>query len=233
MSASLVASAPARERLTQGCQQLGLQISDAQQQALLDYADLLLKWNATYNLTAIRQADEVLTHHILDCLAVLPKLPQQMPLTILDVGAGGGLPGVVWAIVCSHWQITCADAVGKKMAFVNQAAAQLRLRNLSGVHTRLDLKKPAPGLRAGGYDLITSRAFASLADFTALTMFHVKHAPAADLPGQWLALKGKLPTEEIASLSSSIAAVKTEDIQVPGLDESRCLVWLRGSAHQA
>ncbi len=220
--------------LTQGLVALGLQASASQTQDLLRYADALLRWNATYNLTAVRSPEEVLTHHLLDCLAVLPKLPEASALSVMDVGAGGGLPGVVWAIMRPNWQITCVDAVAKKMAFVQQSAGLLGLRNLRGQHARLDAKRPSPELRGQAFDLITCRAFSSLADFVALTKFHVKHAEShADLSAPaapkapWLALKGKHPDAEIAALDGAAALVAVEDLAVPGLNEARCLVWLQ------
>ena len=214
--------------LRSGLGVLDIAATEAQITSLLGFADLLLRWNATHNLTAIRQPAEALTHHLLDCLAVLPHIQTSATnLTVLDVGSGGGLPGVVWAIMRPQWCLTCVDAVGKKMAFVRQAAGSLSLANLEAVHTRLGERGPANGLQPQGYDLVTSRAFASLADFVNLTRFHVKQSAPSDLPGQWLALKGRHPQAEIEALPTHAQLQKLQDIAVPGLNEARCLVWLR------
>ena len=131
------------------------------------------------------------------------------------MGSGGGLPGVVIAALLPGWQVTCVDAVGKKMAFVRQVAGTLPLPNLRAEHTRIEqLKQPA-------FDVITSRAFASLADFTRLTVPHL--APG----GVWMAMKGRAPDEELAALPAEVAVFHVEPLTVPGLDAQRCLVWMR------
>jgi len=206
--------------LQQGLQDLGLTLSPAQQQSLLDFLALLQKWNKVYNLTAVRNPQEMLTHHLLDSLAaVLPlqrhlaKLPADARL--LDVGCGGGLPGVVFAICCPQLTVHCVDTVAKKAAFIQQAAAGLRLANLTGIHARVESL-------AGPYAVVSSRAFAALADFTAWSR------PAIAADGVWLAMKGKRPEEEMAALNPNIAQVfHVEPLAVPGLDAERCIVWLR------
>ncbi len=198
------------------CAQCGLQPSAAQLQALADYLALLQRWNATYNLTAVRDPAAMLTQHLADCLAVVPPLQRHAAGgRLLDVGSGGGLPGVVIATLLPAWSVTCVDAVGKKMAFVRQVAGTLPLPNLRAEHTRIEQLKQPP------YDLITSRAFASLADFTRLTRPHL--APG----GVWMAMKGRAPEDELAELPPDVAVFHVEQLAVPGLDAQRCLVWMR------
>jgi 16S rRNA (guanine527-N7)-methyltransferase len=197
---------------------LGCPLSDAQLAALARYRALLLRWNQTYNLTAIRDEAEVDRLHLLDSLAVVPALDRHaasQALTLLDVGSGGGLPGVVIAIARPAWQITCVDAVAKKARFVQQVAMELPLPNLRAAHGRVEQLPPA------GADVVISRAFASLADFTAWTRRHL--APA----GVWLAMKGQRPDDEIAALPPDIEVFHVEPLAVPGLDAARCAVWLR------
>ena len=208
---------PQASRLAAGLQVLGLALSAEQQQKLLAYLDLLAKWNKVYNLTAVRDPDEMLTHHLLDSLAVVAPLSrhtQGRPARLLDVGSGGGLPGVVIAICCPEIAVTCVDAVAKKAAFVQQAAGALSLDNLAGRHARVEtLHEP--------FDIIASRAFASLADFISWSR------GALAEQGVWLAMKGKRPDDEIAALPAGAEVFHVEPLQVPGLDAERCLVWLR------
>jgi 16S rRNA (guanine527-N7)-methyltransferase len=239
-----------------GLQQLGLDLSAAQQTQLLDYMALIQKWTKVYNLTAVRDPAEMLTHHLLDSLAVVAplrrhlqiqpsvatssqlQLQPQPPSTptktyrVLDVGSGAGLPGAVLAIVCPELDVTCVDTVAKKAAFIQQAAATLRLPNLRGVHARVEELKAPP------FDVVTSRAFASLADFVNLTKFHVKQPAAVGLAaetakadgGIWMAMKGKHPADEIAALPANVAVFHVEQLSVPGLDAERCLIWMRVQA---
>jgi 16S rRNA (guanine527-N7)-methyltransferase len=198
------------------CGALGLAPTALQLAALQDYLVLLQRWNATYNLTAVRDLAAMATQHLADCLAVIAPLQQRCPQgRVLDVGSGGGLPGAVLAIMLPRLDVTCVDSVGKKAAFIRQAAGTLHLPNLHAVHAR------AQDLTLPRYDLITSRAFASLADFTAWTAAQL--APQ----GLWMAMKGKLPTEEIAALPQEIDMFHVEPLAVPGLDAERCLVWMR------
>jgi len=198
------------------CAALGLNPSPAQFQALADYLGLLQRWNATYNLTAVRDPGAMLTQHLADCLAVLGPLDRQLAAgRVLDVGSGGGLPGVVLAILRPALEVHCVDAVGKKAAFVRQVAGALQLPNLQAHHARVETLTGAP------FHLITSRAFASLSAFTGLTRSML--APGAC----WMAMKGKRPLDEIAALPSDIEVFHVERIEVPGLDAERCLVWMR------
>ncbi|MDI9331751.1 MAG: 16S rRNA (guanine(527)-N(7))-methyltransferase RsmG [Alphaproteobacteria bacterium] len=203
--------------LAQGVRALGLDIDLARQQRLLDYMALLMKWNRVYNLTAVRDPQEILTHHLLDSLSALPPLlrhAQGRPMRVLDVGSGGGLPGVVWAICRPEWEVTCVDAVAKKTAFIQQASGTLALPHLKAVHARVETLTET-------WPVIVSRAFASLADFTLWT------DAALAQGGQWLAMKGKRPDAEMAELPASIDVFHVEPLTVPGLEAERCLVWMR------
>lgn len=204
------------QRLRQGCKQLGLQLDDTQIAQLLDYLSLIAKWNKVYNLTAVRP-DEMLGQHVLDSLAAVPPLLRYLDgrsARLLDVGSGAGLPGVVFAVCCPQLQVDCVDTVGKKAAFIQQAAAQLKLSNLRGLHERVENL-------AGPYDVISCRAFASLADFVAWS------GGALAEQGAWLAMKGKLPQDEIDALPPSAEVFHVEQLSVPGLEAERCIVWMR------
>ena len=209
--------------LTDGLATLGLTLSETQQTQLLAYLDRLTQWNRVYNLTALREPADMLTHHLLDSLAVIGPLRRQAAgraLRVLDVGSGGGLPGVVIAICCPEWRVDCVDTVGKKAAFIQQVAGALGLRHLRGVHARVEsLSQP--------YDVVVSRAFASLADFTAWS----RRALAEH--GVWLAMKGKLPSDELTALPPEVAVFHVEPLTVPGLEAERCLIWLRPAAGPA
>ena len=205
--------------LREGASALGVSLSDHQSEQLMAYGALILKWNKVYNLTALRDPASVLTHHLLDSLSVISPLSRQCPVVdppraLLDVGAGAGLPGVVIAILRPDIHVTCLDAVAKKVAFVQQVAAELRLPNLRGVHARVESL-------SGGYDVISCRAFASLSDFYAGSM----QLLAKD--GIWLAMKGKVPNDELAQLPSDVEVFHVEQLTVPGLDAERCIVWAR------
>ncbi len=202
--------------LSEGLQSLSLELTQAQQQALLDYIALLGKWNKVYNLTAVREPEHMLSHHVLDCLAVLPPLKQVSPeaLDLIDVGAGGGLPSVVFAIACPHWQITAVDTVAKKAAFIQTTAHSLRLVNLKAVHSRVEAL-------TGGFDVVTCRAYASLRDFCDSSRHLLKPN------GVWMAMKAKLSAEELTDLPATVRVDKVEPLAVPGLDADRCLVWMR------
>lgn len=212
-------NAPDGQRLDALSAALGLPTSTPQRAGLVAYVDLLARWNATYNLTAVREREAVWAQHIADCLAVLPALDRHLAgggtRRVLDVGSGGGLPGVVLALMRPALDVTCVDAVGKKAAFVRQVAGALALPNLHAVHGRVE------ALRAPPFDLVTSRAFASLADFVRLTR------PLLAPGGSWLAMKGKLPANEIAALPADVMVFHVEPIGVPGLDAERCLVWIK------
>ena len=209
--------------LRDGAARLGVALDERQQQQLLGYLGLIAKWNQVYNLTAVREPQAMLTHHLLDSLAVVGPLrrhTQGQAARLLDVGAGAGLPGVVLAICCPELQVDCVDTVAKKAAFIQQAAGQLGLPNLRGLHQRVERL-------AGPYQVVTSRAFASLADFVTLS-----DGALAD-GGAWMALKGKRPDEEMAALPPTVEVFHVEQLQVPGLDAERCVVWMRRRAPAA
>lgn len=204
-------------RLRDGAQVLGVPLSQPQVAQLLDYMDLIGKWNKVYNLTAVRDPGEMLSQHLLDSLAVIPALRRHTggrAVRLLDVGSGAGLPGIVIAVCCPEIEVACVDAVAKKVAFIQQAAVALKLPNLRGIHDRVErLSEP--------YDVIASRAFASLADF-------VSWSAAALAPGGvWLAMKGRRPEQEIAELPAAAELFHVEQLHVPGLAAERCIVWMR------
>lgn len=203
--------------LRKGLGLLGLELVDYQVGQLLAYLSLLQKWNRVYNLTALRQAGEMLTHHLLDSLAVVAPVRRQTggrPIRLLDVGSGAGLPGVVIAICCPEIQVDCVDTVAKKAAFIQQAAATLQLANLRGLHARVETL-------AGPYDVVASRAFASLPDFVRWS------GGALAEGGVWLAQKGKHPGDEIDALPATVSVFHVEQLTVPGLNAERCIVWAR------
>jgi 16S rRNA (guanine527-N7)-methyltransferase len=227
-----VTAADARlQALNAGADALGVPLTDGQAGALLAYADLIAQWNKVYNLTAVRDPDEMLTHHLLDSLAVVAPLRRQReaadgadrPIKLLDVGAGAGLPGVVIAICCPDVAVTCVDTVAKKAAFVQQVAAALKLPNLRGLHARVET------LAAGDFDVVSARAFASLVDFTAWSGAALKPGRDGDRSGAgvWLAMKGKHPADELAALPPGVEVFHVEQLNVPGLDAERCIVWMR------
>jgi 16S rRNA (guanine527-N7)-methyltransferase len=212
--------------LREGIRVLGLDLTEAQIAQLLDYLALIQKWNKVYNLTAVRDPAEMLTHHLLDSLAVIAPLRRQLlgrvpadgqRLRLLDVGSGAGLPGAVIAICCPDIDVSCVDTVAKKATFIQQVAITLRLPNLHGVHARVENLRET-------YDVVSSRAFASLVDFTRWSRTAL--APA----GLWLAMKGKHPADELAQLPTEVEVFHVEQLTVPGLDAERCIVWMRLSA---
>ena len=215
MSTSLAAG------LDAGLDALALDLKPAQRQALLDYLALLQKWNQVYNLTAVRDLQAMLSHHLLDCLAVVAPLRERLaslaspaPIRLIDVGSGAGLPGLVLAICLPQLQVDCVDTVAKKSSFIQQAALSLGLAHLRGLHARVESLGAA-------YQVVSARAFSSLPDLVA-------GSDKALLPGGlWMAMKGKIPDEEIQALPPQVQAFHVEPLQVPGLDAQRCVVWMR------
>ena len=212
--------------LGRGIDALGLRVTEAQQHQLLGYMDLIQKWNRVYNLTALRTPQEILTHHVLDSLSVIAPLLRhlekkngaaQADVSLLDVGSGGGLPGVVIAVCCPFVRVTCVDTVLKKAAFIQQVAASLKLPNLQGVHARVETL-------SGPFDVICSRAFASLPDFVNWSLGALAQA------GVWMAMKGKTPEDEMVALPSSAEVFHVEQLKVPGLEADRCVIWMKKSA---
>ena len=206
--------------LSAGILALGLDLSADRQKLLLDYVALIQKWNKVYNLTALRDPADMLTHHLLDSLtavAPLTRHTQGQAVRVLDVGSGGGLPGVVLAICMPELNVTCVDTVAKKAAFVQQVAVSLKLPNLRGLHARVEsLTEP--------YQVICSRAFASLPDFVTWSRSALAEG------GVWMAMKGKHPQDEIDALPADVKVFHVEPLTVPGLDVERCMVWMRPEA---
>jgi 16S rRNA (guanine527-N7)-methyltransferase len=212
--------------LDEGIEQLGIAVTGEQRQRLLDYVALLAKWNAVYNLTAIRDPRQMLIQHILDSLAIIPFITRRDgALSALDVGSGGGLPGIVMAIVLPDWKITLNDIVHKKTAFQSQAKLQLGLTNLSVVTGRVENLRPGieiPGL----FDVIVSRAFAELSDFVTLA----RHLVAEN--GRIWAMKGIRPEGEIERLPAEANVCCIERLRVPMLDAERHLIEIEIGAAQ-
>ncbi len=230
-------------QLMHDAEAMGLVLTRGQVVQLLSYLGLIQKWNKVYNLTAIRDQKEMITHHLLDSLAVIAPLRNRLAglaykedgagddalgregavgkartpflYRLLDVGSGAGLPGVVIAICCPDIHVTCVDAVAKKVAFVQQVAAELTLSNLKAIHARVETLSEK-------YDIITSRAFATLSDF-------VTGSQGALQPGTgvWLAMKAKDTSAEEVGLPENVGVFHVEQLHVPGLDAERCIVWMR------
>ncbi|SKC52727.1 16S rRNA (guanine(527)-N(7))-methyltransferase RsmG [Paraburkholderia hospita] len=203
--------------LEEGLRELDIELSAEQKGKLLDYVALLAKWNAVYNLTAIRDPRQMLIQHILDSLSIVPHLATLGPARVLDVGSGGGLPGIVLAIVFPEWSITVNDIVQKKSAFQSQAKAELGLGNLSVVTGRVENLRPGAEV-PGKFDVIVSRAFAELADFVTLA----RHLVADD--GAIWAMKGVRPDGEIERLPEGAHVKQVIRLKVPALDAERHLI---------
>jgi 16S rRNA (guanine527-N7)-methyltransferase len=210
-----------------GLAALGLPLSTHQEAQLTDFLRMIERWSRVYNLTAIRDPRAMLTQHLFDCLAVLPPVRTMLKkrsggandaatptARVLDVGSGAGLPGVVLAICEPGWRVTCVDAVAKKARFIQQVALELGLNNLSATHQRVETME-------GEFDLITSRAFATLAEFTRLTADRL--APE----GLWVAMKGNLGDDERTGVPADVNLFHVEPLLVPGLEARRCLAWMK------
>jgi 16S rRNA (guanine527-N7)-methyltransferase len=212
-----VADSELAARIVAGAIELELPLEHGQVSSLVSYVRLIEHWNETYNLTAIRDPSAMATQHILDCLAAAAALRRRRAARdrrrLIDVGSGAGLPGIVVAVALPETDVLCVDSVGKKAAFITQAAASLGARNVSALHARIERVK------TGHFDVVASRAFASLADFVAET-----RQLLAD-NGEWMAMKGKAPADELAALPDVVAEI--EPVAVPDLKAERCLVWMR------
>jgi 16S rRNA (guanine527-N7)-methyltransferase len=208
-----------RPDLTRAAVRVGLDLTVEQADQLLAFLTLLVRWNATYNLTAVREPAAMLRQHLADCLAIVSPLRQRfgadLRVRTLDVGSGAGLPGLVLATLAPGAEVVCVDKVGKKVAFVRQAAAELGLRNLRAEHARVQ------ELQAGRFGLVVARAFAPLGDFVAVT----RHLLQPN--GVWLAMKGKVPALEALALPADVELFHVERIEVPDLGADRCLVWMQ------
>ncbi len=219
-------NATAQEELGDASRSMGVDISQDQADALLEFLKQLQRWNRTYNLTAIRNPKDMLQQHVLDSLAVLPHLdrwlatgealPHAKAVRVMDVGSGGGLPGIVLALMRPTWQVLCVDAVEKKMSFVRQMRGVLALENLTAEHGRVEELSSVPPQH-----VVISRAFASLADFVSLAGRHVKPS------GLLVAMKGKYPEselQELAQLHPNWRQMHHVGLEVPGLAAERCLL---------
>ena len=210
------------ERLTKASEALGIELDGQQSEKILKYISQLQRWNKTYNLTALRDPEQMLIQHVFDSLSVVPFVHDELgrqakaQAKIMDVGSGAGLPGVILAIANPNWDITCVDAVEKKMAFVRQISAVLELPNLKATHHRVESLPPYDA------DIVISRAFASLYDFVSLASLHVSSG------GRILAMKGRPPESEITELTEQTvwSVDHIEPLAVPELDAQRCLVYL-------
>ena len=205
---------PQAAQLDAGLAGMGLALPPVMREKLLAYLALLYKWNRTYSLTALRDEHKAVSHHLLDSLAILPFVPSSGNL--LDVGSGGGMPGIPLAIARPDLALTLLDSNSKKTAFLQQAAIELALPNIAVHCGRVEQYHPASGFTA-----ITSRAFAELADFVGLSAHLLTDG------GVWLAMKGLWPHEEIARLPASVRVESVHRLQLPGLTDERHLVVLK------
>ena len=205
------------QQLMAGITALDLALPAGAEAKLLAYLALLDKWNRVYNLTAVREVERMVGHHLLDSLAAVPFFQggDSDLIHVLDVGSGGGLPGVPLAIARPELQVTLIDSIAKKTAFLLQAKAELGLANLNVVTGRVEDYRSETG-----FDVITSRAFSDLKEFVTLTRHLLKPA------GHWLAMKGLMPHEEIASLPDWVKVSANHSLVVPGLEASRHLIIL-------
>ena len=206
------------EKLCFGIQKLGLDLSDCQVKQLDLFSSMLFKWNKTYNLTSINGRDDILTHHILDSLAAAAELKKYVSnnsISLLDVGAGGGLPAIPLAITFPEYDINMVDTVGKKVAFLTQVILTLKLKNAQAFHSRVETLNHTP------YDVISSRAFSSLGDFVGLTQHLLKNG------GFWFALKANVSEAEIATLRKEYKISHLSKINVPFLNEERNIVLIQ------
>ena len=209
-----------RDQLARGLLQLGVSATEAQRDALMRYLALMERWNAVYNLTAVRSPEAMVSHHLLDCLAAYPALRRELGAQagsrLIDVGSGAGLPGLLFAIMEPDLRVLCVDSVAKKVAFVRQALAELGVKNATGLHARVEALRETARV-------VTARAYAPLDRLVASTSHLVEPG------GLWLAMKGKRPVQELSALPDEVEVFHVEPLVVPGLPEDRCLVWMRRS----
>ena len=203
------------QELIEGAQQLGVILTEQQQQQLLQYLVLLIKWNKAYNLTAVRNPDEMVSRHLLDSLSVVQYV-EQYGNDWLDVGSGGGMPGVPLAIIFPERKFTLLDSNGKKTRFLTQVKLELNLDNLEVIHNRVEAFTPARAFSG-----IISRAFSSLADFTNWT----RHL--GDTNSHWLAMKGVHPDDELQALPEDFRLDSCQILKVPGCQGQRHLLILQ------
>lgn len=201
------------DALAQGVAAMRLTISDEQQNNLLNYLYLLKKWNKTYNLTALRNESQMLSHHVLDSLTLLPYLTNARSL--IDVGSGGGMPGIPVAICCPDLELTLVDANSKKTTFLQQAVIELGLKNVAVRTQRVE------NILDKQVDIVTSRAFAALVDFVSWTRHLLNER------GYWLAMKGVYPHMELCMLPEDIHVYQIDEVSVPTINAERHIVLLR------
>lgn len=211
---SVVTPAHAKE-LTDGAKTLGLSLTEQQTQQLMAYLTLLVKWNKAYNLTAVRNPDEMVSRHLLDSLSIITAV-QPLGTRWLDVGSGGGMPGIPLAILFPERHISTLDSNGKKTRFQTQVKLELGLDNLHVIHSRVEELQPVEP-----FDGIVSRAFSSLSDFATWT------AHLGDQNTHWLAMKGLYPEEELQVLPDNFRLERSEVLDVPGCQGRRHLLVLR------
>lgn len=207
-----------RAKLEKGASALNLHLNPDQIDQLMRFLALLVKWNHTYNLTAVRDPEEMVQKHLLDSLAIAPYLKDG---PFLDVGAGAGLPGIPLAIYYPNFHFTLLDSNGKKARFMLQAAAELGFKNVAVQHSRVEVFRPVKG-----FATILSRAFASLGDIVNLCSPLLQQETNEHSAGQLFCMKGQYPEQELKELSSPIKVLAIHELKVPGLNEQRHLVCL-------
>jgi 16S rRNA (guanine527-N7)-methyltransferase len=207
----------ASHQLAQGLNTLGLPLPEAAQTRLLAYLDLLSKWNHKHNLTAVRKLPDMITRHLLDCMAVLPYIQGSR---VLDVGTGAGLPGIVLAVARPDWHCVLLDSHARKSRFVTQAIIELQLNNAEAVCSRIEQYQPSEG-----FDTVISRAYSSLAEFYRQTQ-HVRKANSL-----LLAMKGTLPIAELEEIQSLGLKPQAQRLHVPGLDAERHVLLVRHQSY--
>lgn len=205
--------------LLEGVRALKLELAETQIAQLMDYLALLAKWNGVYNLTAVRDPQQMVTQHLLDSLAVVPSFNGAR--NVLDVGAGGGLPGIVLAIACPDMRLSMIDTVHKKTAFLTQVKAELGLANVAVYTSRVEQLQVTQK-----FDVITSRAFAELADFVNWSNHLLEEG------GRYIALKGVMPNEEIAKLPQGWRVAEVLPLNVPDLHAERHLIFIEREGTQ-
>lgn len=206
--------------LKTGLKKLNLELSDDKIELLLAYHALLVKWNKAYNLTAVRDPEEMISRHLLDSLSIIPHVDGER---ILDVGTGPGLPGIPLAICFPEKQLVLLDSNGKKTRFLTQAKIELKLDNMTPVQSRIESFE-APAIAPDGFDSITSRAFATLKDMVDGSIHLLKEG------GYFYAMKGLYPNDEIGELDSRTSVVDCVALHVPGEEAERHLVKIKKSA---
>lgn len=202
--------------LSRGISALGLEVAPQNQQRLLQYLALIVKWNQVHNLTAVREPEKMLTQHLLDSLAVVPHISGPPGLRVADIGSGAGLPGIPLALARPDWAVVLVESNHKKAAFLQQARIELKLENIEVVTERVEHYRPA-----GSFDTVISRAFSDLAEFVTLA------GHLGGEQGKLAAMKGIYPHEELAQLPAQFAVEKIVPVAVPGLAAERHLVLVK------